>query len=613
MGSTDARGNGPAPSIEGQLSTADGPDESAPQISNFFVQPTSGETAVATWITDEPSNSQVRYDTQSRLWDAYAFSENDAGMTTQHRVTLTRLSPSTLYYVRVSSTDASGNNFATSTNDDNPSGERNLTTTTEDPPSIVEYPDAKFPRLDATANTIEITYDELNMQNAEDEGNYILSPALTFTGSGNSIDLFSTAGGQSTYRMSFVSVEAHTVYSLTVGDAITDADGHRVQPNTVLINDNDADDLPDDWEIAVGLDPTSGDPIAGQGRDGDRDSDGYTNYEEFISNTDPTDNKSSPAPSDIFQVMPHDQAGVTDVFRVPNNTSFAIYISGTGGIDITTTTSVVFSIDDGSNAAYEIDLGDTQVVRTIKIDETDPDTAVTEFWVVYDRSKDNFGVFPFDAIVNITATVTNNNNNITEEDFSFKVESEAEHDDATDPDQLPAYEALGPGDPAFTDADYTYNAGFEIIDGDMAGTKLVYNTADIMPQLGPTGELPVFNVTSAIAVGDSLNLQPPNVFRTPIKLIVTTPGKNDVSGIGIYFYNGEEWVMGCDSKGRATIDGWMVPGSRVNSSGKIELKIYHFSGIQAAVIDRGVVGVDAAGDDEVPEEDVANCFIQLIK
>ena len=170
--------------------------------------------------------------------------------------------------------------------------------------------------------------------------------------------------------------------------------------------------------------------------------------------------------------------------------------------------------------------------------------------------------------------------------------------------------ALAAGDPAFTDADYTYDAGFQLTEGDLAGTKLVYNTADITPELGPTDELPVFNVTNAIAVGDSINLQPPNVFSTPIKLIVPTPGKNDVSGIGVYFYNGEEWVLGCDSTGNATIDGWMVPGSRVNATGSIQLKIYHFSGIQAAVVDRGAGGT---GGDEVPEEEVANCFIQLIK
>ncbi len=256
------------PSIEGQFTTAAGPDESAPQISNFSAQPTSGETAVVTWTTDEPSNSQVRYDTQSSSWGAYAFSENDTGMTRQHRVTLTRLSPSTLYYVRVSSTDASGNNHTTSANDVNPSIERNLTTTTEDPPSIVEYPDANFPRVDAAANTIEITYDELNMQNAESEGNYTLSPELTFATPGDSIDLIRTTGNQSTYRLSFVAVAANTIYSLTVEDEVTDADGYRVQPNFVLINDNDADDLPDDWEEAVGLDPEQRRQQRGAGQGG---------------------------------------------------------------------------------------------------------------------------------------------------------------------------------------------------------------------------------------------------------------------------------------------------------------------------------------------------------
>jgi hypothetical protein len=94
-------------------------------------------------------------------------------------------------------------------------------------------------------------------------------------------------------------------------------------------------------------------------------------------------------------------------------------------------------------------------------------------------------------------------------------------------------------------------------------------------------------------------------------LIVTTPGKNNVSGIGFYFYNGEEWILGCDSKGRATVDGWLVPRSRVNSTGKIEFKIYHFSGIQAALVDRGAGG-GVTTDDGVPEEEVANCFIRTI-
>ena len=57
-----------------------------------------------------------------------------------------------------------------------------------------------------------------------------------------------------------------TIFTLTVGDDITDADGYPVVPPNVLINDNDADGLPDDWEVAyVGLDPGDGDETGGQG------------------------------------------------------------------------------------------------------------------------------------------------------------------------------------------------------------------------------------------------------------------------------------------------------------------------------------------------------------
>ena len=248
------------------------------------------------------------------------------------------------------------------------------------------------------------------------------------------------------------------------------------------------------------------------------------------------------------------------------------------------------------------------------MDETDALTAVNQLWVVYDRSLDSYGVFPFDAVVNITATVTNNNEQLSEEEYSFKVESETEHTEATDPDQLPANTELLAGDPAFTDEDHTYDAGFELTEGDLTGAKLVYNTADIIPELGPTQELPVFNVTDAIAVGDSINLQPPNVFSTPIKLIVPTPGKNDVSGVSIYFYNGEEWILGCDASGNAVAEGWMVPDSRVNATGSIQLKIWHFSGIQAAVVSSTGGGGDGGdtGDDEIVPEEVGECFITSI-
>ena len=70
------------------------------------------KTAVVSWETpDEPSSSQVQYDTTSQSWGGYAFAENDAEMVYDHSVTLTNLEVNTIYYLRVSSVDASGNNY----------------------------------------------------------------------------------------------------------------------------------------------------------------------------------------------------------------------------------------------------------------------------------------------------------------------------------------------------------------------------------------------------------------------------------------------------------------------------------------------------------------------
>ncbi|MBS7248690.1 MAG: hypothetical protein KIH04_10485 [Candidatus Freyarchaeota archaeon] len=47
--------------------------------------------------------------------------------------------------------------------------------------------------------------------------------------------------------------------------------------------------MPDGWEVQYGLDPLSDD--AGQDKDGD----GFTNLEEYVAGTDPTDPKSHPS------------------------------------------------------------------------------------------------------------------------------------------------------------------------------------------------------------------------------------------------------------------------------------------------------------------------------
>ena len=66
------------------------------------------------------------------------------------------------------------------------------------------------------------------------------------------------------------------------------------RPNPVSANaDADADGLPDEWEIAHGLDPTDSDFINGGA--GDADGDRATNWEEYVAGTSPTN------PSDFLR------------------------------------------------------------------------------------------------------------------------------------------------------------------------------------------------------------------------------------------------------------------------------------------------------------------------
>ncbi|MEI8122194.1 MAG: matrixin family metalloprotease, partial [bacterium] len=55
--------------------------------------------------------------------------------------------------------------------------------------------------------------------------------------------------------------------------------------NSRLPRDSDGDGLPDDWEVAHGLDPRTGDGI--NGADGDPDGDGLSNFYEYLCGTDP--------------------------------------------------------------------------------------------------------------------------------------------------------------------------------------------------------------------------------------------------------------------------------------------------------------------------------------
>lgn len=73
------------------------------------------------------------------------------------------------------------------------------------------------------------------------------------------------------------------------GDGLSDGDEVSVIGSDPNSADSDGDFMPDAWEVASGLDPTSADDM-----EADLDSDGVSNYLEFINGTDPTDASSIP-------------------------------------------------------------------------------------------------------------------------------------------------------------------------------------------------------------------------------------------------------------------------------------------------------------------------------
>jgi len=543
VGSTDARGNGPTfhsngtnPSTYGSFTTTV-PDYAAPdiEIPTVEVVGITDTTATVIWETDEPSNSMVRYDTVSRSsWAGYQWSKNDARMVTSHSVTITGLAKDFTYYFRVGSNDASGNGPDTSGTDNNPipnppdpDSSFTTTNTDTDPPSITGY------SIDYVNNTIEITYDEANMQNATIEANYAFSPFLSFCTSGGSDDI--TYRGSNTYRLFMAFIPQNTSFIVAVS-GITDEAGNPVDTSSITID-------------------------------------------------------ITPGSTGIKEALPHHNAGITDSTRVPNNTSFAVRIEiedPDDGIDTTDPTSIKFTINDGFNPTYDYTLGNTDVVRVVQLDPNELENNVTKLWAIYDRSTDDWhgNTYSVGTIVTISVDAKDKNQNWMDQGvYSFKVETQQQHNDAED--NLPSSGDLSPNDPDL-EGSYIYDTGAQVSSGQLNGAKILYDSNEpVLPTFGPINEIPALNISGVNAVGVPMNLQPPTVFNTPVKIFIPCPGHQYASTLSVYRYTGTSWVLACDASGivQSGGEGWMKPGSRVNyNSGTpsmIEMQVYHFTGVQA--------------------------------
>jgi hypothetical protein len=260
------------------------------------------------------------------------------------------------------------------------------------------------------------------------------------------------------------------------------------------------------------------------------------------------------------------------------------------GIDVTNGNSVKFTIDDGTTI-HEIDLDDSKDVwvRVVKLDQTENDTAVTRLWAVYNRAEDDLrgNSYNFDTEVHIRVDV----NDITglpmaQQSYAFKVETQTEHENAET--NSPVMVALSDDDPTLEDPGY--DSGFEVTSGALVGAKIVYNSNEVLqPVFGPVDELPDFDIADMNSVGVPMNLQPPTVFMTPVKIFIPCQGQSNVSSLMLFTDDGTDWVLACDAEGNVQTngEGWMVPGSRVDhpdtNPPTVEIKVYHFTGVQAAL------------------------------
>ena len=392
--------------------------------------------------------------------------------------------------------------------------------------------------------------------------------------------------------------------NFTTNTIDTDGDGLR----NFIDPDDDNDDLPDTWEIEYGLDPLDNTGV--NGRDGDPDNDFWTNYEEYVEGTNPKIflSQPPPVPPQVLESMPQDGWGMNgDTTHVANNTSFAIRIEDVDGVNISDTESVHFTINDRDNAPYTYDLSDTAVIRVIKLNEDEEDTNVTKFWVVYDRSRDTYGDYGYDAQIIIDVEAKDKRQDpMASQTYTFQI---ALKDYNPDPETLPDTGSVPSDDPDLLN-DPDRDTGTQVNSGDLEGARIFYDSNEpVTPMFGPLGEVSAVNLSGVNGVGVSMNCQPHTMFFTPTKIFIPCPGYTDVSSLIVYYYDGTQWQQACDAAGNVVSggEGWMVPDSRVDhndgSPSTIEILVYHFSGAQAGT------SPPPPGDSGGDSDSSGGCFI----
>jgi hypothetical protein len=454
------------------------------------------------------------------------------------------------------------------------------------------------------AESIFLTFNESNLKNALLEENYRFSPSLNFKTLGGAdnikrIDEFN-------YRLSMKSIPRLEVITLALS-GISDAAGNMADSSPLVLNDGDGDRMADIWEAQNGLDPVTADALK------DDDSDGFSNYQEYLARSHPFSALS--APIEICDSIPQDDAGIVNFARVPAETGFAILIRAAYGIDTRAPDAVRFTIDDGLLPPYVRGLN-SDAVRTVMLNE-DPDDRATYLWAVYDRFLEPFiptNYLP-GAVVHIQVEVRDIENNILQpHPFEFQVETRAQN--SASGQNIPPTDNFYIDDPSSGDP---YDAGIEIIDGPLSGAKVIYSSRELQaPAFSPSGGIEEISLTGMRAAGQPLNLWPHTVFDFPVKLFVPVAEDVDITAAGLAYHDGTQWLPAADAAGNVLAggEGWLVPDSRINHTetdpALIEVQVYHFSAVQA------VIGETEEEEEKPPDHDGSgtvayiSCFINTV-
>jgi hypothetical protein len=373
-------------------------------------------------------------------------------------------------------------------------------------------------------------------------------------------------------------------------------------------SDSDNDGMLDGFEVKYALNPTNA-----TDKDLDSDHDGWTNLQEYQKGTNPNDASSTPeteAPrvksiNDKKQVMPKESESAA------NDSSFAVLLEASIGIDTTDRTAVVLTISDGTNTynrplLYKNSAGDS-IVQAAPVKGNG--STANEVWVVYYRSGETSlsKLWPLGAqvTVSVMAKDVGGNSMKAAEQFKIAVETQAENN---------ARMSNRPESSTSSDAQ---------------GTKTITNL-DTQVSVSYTDDVPVtpyfdgevaFEMIGPEVRTVVVSLGPHMVFPNGATIFIPSLSQPVGSGndLMVYGYDGEEWMPIIDSNGNDLTNGsWVVPGwnnglswQLVNEADRsgIIIKVWHFSSF-AGASGGSLTDTGASGGESRLEK--LGCFITTI-